>query len=138
MNENNGERYARIINLPRPVSKNHEPMSAHDRAAQFAPFAALTGFDDVVGEKARLTESFVEPDEDTAFEINRTINQIIEQTEDRPEVSAEYFVPDSRKSGGKYVTKVGRVRQVDFYDRTLLFDDDTRVPIDFLYRLKLK
>ena len=117
--------YADIIDLPHHVSRNHPQMSMHDRAAQFAPFAALTGYEAEVGEAARLTAVKRELDAQEAEELNRQLAAIISHLSDRPEVTIEYFVPDERKAGGAYVTVTGRVRHVSLPERVLVMEDGT-------------
>ena len=96
-------RYDDIINLPHHVSPTRQRMSMHDRAAQFAPFAALVGYDDAVAETARLTESRPELDEQEQRIINEKLAYIAEHINEHPEVCIKYFVPDERKSGGAIV-----------------------------------
>lgn len=117
--------YADIIHLPHHVSRNHPQMPMLDRAAQFAPFAALTGYEAVVGETARLTASKRELDAQEAEELNRQLAVVIEHLSERPEVTVEYFVPDERKSGGAYVTVTGRVRHISVPEKTLVMEDGT-------------
>ena len=111
-------RYDDIINLPHHVSPTRQRMSMHDRAAQFAPFAALTGYEAAVGETARLTAERRELDAQEAEEL-------IANLPDRPEATIEYFVPDDRKSGGAYVTVTGRVRHISVPEKTLVMEDGT-------------
>ena len=122
--------YADIIDLPHHVSQNHPQMSMHDRAAQFAPFAALTGYEAAVGETARLTAVKRELDAQEAEELNRQLAAIIEHLSERPEVAVEYFVPDERKAGGAYVTVTGRVRHISLPEKTLVMADGTVIPLD--------
>ena len=96
-----------------------------DRAAQFAPFAALTGYEAAVGETAQLTAERRELDPQEAEELNRLLAALIDHLPDRPEATIEYFVPDDRKSGGAYVTVTGRVRHVSVPERTLVMEDGT-------------
>ena len=117
--------YDDIIHLPHHVSQNHPQMPLRDRAAQFAPFAALTGYEAVVGETARLTASKRELDAQEAEELNRQLAVVIEHLSERPEVTVEYFVPDERKSGGAYVTVTGRVRHISVPEKTLVMEDGT-------------
>lgn len=117
--------YDDIIRLPHHVSQNHPQMPLRDRAAQFAPFAALTGYEAVVGETARLTASKRELDAQEAEELNRQLAVVIEHLSERPEVTVEYFVPDERKSGGAYVTVTGRVRHISVPEKTLVMEDGT-------------
>ena len=122
--------YADIIDLPHHVSRNHPQMPLRDRAAQFAPFAALTGYEAVVGETARLTALKRELDAQEAEELNRQLAAIIEHLSERPEVTVEYFVPDERKDGGAYVTVTGRVRHVSVPEKTIIMADGTVIPLD--------
>jgi len=124
------ERYDDIIHLPHHKSEIRKQMSILDRAAQFAPFAALTGYDAAVRETARLTEKRIEPDEDAVAEINRKLRQLYEEMADEPMVSVTYFRPDEKKSGGAYVTVTGVVKRVDAYARELVFTDGRSIPMD--------
>ena len=99
------------------------------RAAQFAPFAALTGYDEAVEEIARLTDSKIELDEYQKSELNDKLQFIINSEEDE-EVSITYFVPDKRKSGGAYITKKGIVLKVREYEKDVVMGDGTEIPID--------
>ena len=107
--------YADIINLPRHRSATRTPMSLHDRAAQFAPFAALTGYDEMIGEEARLTDRRIAPGESDLEDLNRRFRRLSEQLADRrrPEVTVLVFVPDARKAGGRYEEVSGRARRLD-------------------------
>ena len=122
--------YDDIIHLPHHVSRNHPQMPMLDRAAQFAPFAALTGYEAAVGETARLTAERRELDAQEAEELNRRLATLITHLPDRPEATIEYFVPDDRKAGGEYVTVSGRVRHISFPERTLVMEDGTVIPLD--------
>ena len=122
--------YDDIIRLPHHVSHNHPQMPMHDRAAQFAPFAALTGYEAAVGETARLTAERRELDAQEAEELNRRLAALIARLPDRPEATVEYFVPDDRKAGGAYVTVTGRVRHISVPERTLVMEDGTVIPLD--------
>lgn len=123
-------RYDDIIHLPHHVSQNHPPMPMRDRAAQFAPFAALTGYEAAIGETARLTAQRRELSPQETGELDRRLASIIEHLPDRPEVTIEYFVPDGRKSGGAYVVVTGRVRHVSPPERTLVLEDGTVIGLD--------
>ncbi len=123
-------RFDHIINLPHHVSKVRQPMSSWSRAAQFSPFAALTGYDAAVKETARLTTERVELDEESKQTLNRRLNLIQELLSKQPEIEFTYFVPDERKIGGEYVTHNGTVRKMDLHQRSLLLVDGTRIPID--------
>ena len=127
-------RYDDIINLPHHVSAKHPRMSAADRAAQFSAFAALTGYGDEVKETARLTDVQSDLDEEMKAELNRKLQFLAEHSDDRPNVCSNvaitYFMPDEKKSGGKYVTVTGSVKRVDEYRRAVIMADKTTVPID--------
>ena len=100
------------------------------RAAQFAPFAALTGYDEAVIETARLTDSKLELDEYTKEELNRKLNFLKDNLDDLPETSITYFVPDKKKAGGKYVAKKGYIKKIREFESDVVFDDDTEILID--------
>lgn len=122
--------YDDIIHLPHHVSQNHPQMPLRDRAAQFAPFAALTDYEAGVGETARPTAERRELDAQEAEELNRQLAVVIEHLSERPEVTVEYFVPDERKSGGAYVTVTGRVRHISVPEKTLAMEDGTVIGLE--------
>ncbi|MDD7222172.1 MAG: hypothetical protein PUH09_07630 [Eubacteriales bacterium] len=122
--------YDDIIDLPHHVSETHPPMSRADRAAQFSPFAALTGYDAAVRETARVTERRIELDEGVKAELNARLNCILEHLPEHPQVSITYFVPDEKKSGGAYRTVTGAVRKLDSFAKTLTLVDGTVVPME--------
>ena len=124
----NGE-YDDIINMPHHVSKKHPPMSKEIRAAQFAPFAALTGYDDQVKETARLTNERKEIAEGLKLVINEKIKKIQAEIHLKPEIEVTYFIPDLKKQGGKYVTVKGNVRKVDEYRQLIIFEDKREIPV---------
>ena len=119
--------YDDIIDLPHHVSKVHPQMPPSARAAQFSPFAALTGYEDVIGETARLTEQKRELDESEKAELDRKVGVLISRLGERPAVRIEYFVPDERKDGGKYVTKSGAIVKITPVRKTLTLDDGTTI-----------
>lgn len=123
-------KYEDIINLPHHVSKTRPQMPMSDRAAQFAPFAALTGYDDAVKETGRLTDDKIELEESSLNELNAKIQLLRENLADAPEVTFTYFRPDDRKDGGAYLTITGTVKKLDDYERLLVLQDGTKVPID--------
>lgn len=128
--------YSDIRGMSRPEHDDLPPMPRRDRAAQFAPFAALTGYDDAVNETARLTDSRRELTEDEINELNARLNEIKDCLPDRPEVELTYFKPDPRRSGGKYVDKRGAVRILDSYEDTLVFTDGDRIAIGDLCEIR--
>ncbi len=124
-------RYDRIINLPRPASC-HPKMSAYDRAAQFSAFAALVGLDEQMDETARLVDSKIELSEDEVAILNRKfqiLTQKLNEDEERPQIKVCYFVPDERKDGGAYITKIGTVRRIDEVFLKLLLTDGTEIGV---------
>ena len=128
--------YEDIIHLPHPSSTTHPHMSAYDRAAQFVPFAALTGHDAAITETARLTETRVELDEYSKADLNQRLRIIQDRMDEQPEISITYFKPDQKKSGGAYITAVGCIKKIDEYERTVVMKDDTRIPIDQIIEIE--
>ena len=124
------DQYDDIINLPHQVSKTRPQMSMVDRAAQFSPFAALTGFDGVVAETARLTEERPEMSEEQKAAINDALMELLSRIRERPEAEIVYFRPDARKAGGECVTKRGNVRRIDEANREMLFTDGEKVRLE--------
>ena len=129
-------RYNEIINLPHHVSTTRPQMPMSDRAAQFAPFAALTGYDSAIKETGRLTDERIELDEEALTALNRKYQLLIEALDDAPEVTITYFQPDERKAGGQYVSATGTVKKVDTFGRRILLQDGTRIPLDSVYDLR--
>lgn len=134
INEHN---YDDIINLPHHVSARHPQMPLADRAAQFSPFAALTGHEAAIQETARLTDAFVELDEDRKGELDEQLRLIREDQSQTPEIEATYFQPDVKKAGGTYMTVRGRVKRVDEYKRQVLLTDGTVLPVEHLYSIRI-
>ena len=122
--------YDDIINLPNLTSKNHPRMSLHDRAAQFAPFAALTGHDAAIKETARLMDERLELSDEIIMKLNDQLNMIRDNIGTEQEVSITYFVPDDKKAGGAYVTHSGVVKKIDKFKRKLIMQDETVIPIE--------
>lgn len=127
--------YDDIKHLTRPQYPDLHPMSIADRAAQFSPFAALVGYDDAVAETARLTDSKVELTEDKMSELNADLNRLLDSLDEQPQISVTYFVPDEKKSGGRYVEKVGVVRIYDSYASELVFTDGVRIAVADMAKL---
>ena len=123
-------KYDDIINLPHKQSAKRPHMSLLDRAAQFAPFAALTGYDDAVKETARLTDERIEMSEENLNVLNMKYQILVDRLDEEHEVSFTDFVPDGAKSGGAYVTKQGIVKKVDDFERLITLCDGTRIPMD--------
>lgn len=129
------DKYDDIKHLTRPQYDDLHPMSMSDRAAQFSPFAALVGYGDAVAETARLTDSRIELTEDEINELNANLNRLLDNLNEQPKIKVTYFVPDEKKSGGKYVDKVGVVRIYDSYANELVFTDGARVAVSDMYSL---
>ena len=124
-------KYGDIINLPHPTSLNHPRMSLHDRAAQFSPFAALTGHHAAIAETGRLTDQRIELDESEIARIDAALPE-------RPTVSITYFVPDERKSGGSYQTVTGEVKRIDAVSGMIQMTDRREIPIEDVFSIKIK
>lgn len=129
-------KYEDIIHLPHPVSDRHARMPNCDRAAQFSPFAALTGFDGEIGEAARLTDAMAELTESRKGEINALLLHLQDIIGTQPEISVTWFQPDSRKTGGAYLTSVGNLKKIDDYTHALRFTDGTSIPIASILNLQ--
>ena len=129
------ERYKDIINLPHHRSDKHPHMSSYERAAQFSPFAALTGFDDEIDEAARLTDCRPELTEDELNSLDAAIQPISEL--DKPLIAVTYFVPDVNKSGGSYRAYTGNLRFLDFGEGKLKFVDDTVILLGNVVEIKI-
>ena len=127
--ENISHKYDDIINLPHHVSKKHPQMSLHDRAAQFSPFAALTGHKAAINETARLTDEKQILSEDVIAKLNEQLNLIKENIGTNLIVTITYFVPDDRKSGGAYISNTGVVKKINEYNHTVILTDKTFIPI---------
>lgn len=128
--------YDDIIHLPHPTSKKHPRMSLHDRAAQFSPFAALTGHDAAIRETARLTDEKRELDEDTLSRLNKQLSIINENIGAGKSITITYYVPDERKSGGAYVIHSGIVKKIDEYEHAVVMNDHTRIPIEQIRQME--
>ncbi|MGN0666559.1 MAG: hypothetical protein ACI4KF_08555 [Huintestinicola sp.] len=129
-------RYEKIINGTRPFSGKHYPMPQYARAAQFASFAALTGYGDAVNETARLTDEKAEIDEDRAAELDMRTRVLIEFSAEQPEITVEHFVPDRYKAGGAYVRTTGCFRWYDGYNGNFVFTDGRIINIGDIYEIK--
>ena len=122
--------YADIINLPHHVSKVHPQMSMHQRAAQFSPFAALVGYEDVVHEMERQTDQERELSEDEKAELDQRMGIIAAHLSEHPVVTIEFFEPDKRKDGGEYVFKSGAVVKIQPVQKKLVLSDGTEIRIE--------
>ena len=130
MSPNSSTQYNDIINLPHHVSSTRPQMPILDRAAQFAPFAALTGYDAAIKETGRLTDEKIEMDEEALNILNMKYQILVDSLDDEPEVTFTYFKPDERKAGGAYVKVTGIVKKVDDFERLIVMQDGTKLPMD--------
>lgn len=128
--------YDDIINLPHHVSTKRPQMSMLDRAAQFSPFAALTGYDAAIKETGRLTDEKIEMDEESLNMLNMKFQLLVDALDENQEVSFTYFNPDETKAGGAYVTAMGSVKKVDDYERLITMNDGTKIPMDDVYSIE--
>ncbi len=135
MKQENCSPYDDIIHLPHPVSTKHPQMSVTDRAAQFSPFAALTGYDAAIKETARLTEERVELDEEVKLRLYDKLRMVKEKLIEQPELLVTYFQADSRKYGGCYITVRGSVKKIDVYEQVLVLTEGLQIPIRDIYEL---
>ena len=123
-------KYDEIMGLPHHVSKTRPQMPMSDRAAQFAPFAALTGYDAAIKETGRLTDERIELDVEALSALDMKYQLLMEALDEAPEVTITYFQPDERKAGGKYVSAVGAVKKIDDFERRITMQDGTKIPMD--------
>ena len=128
--------YEDIVSLPHPVSKRHAPMPLLNRAAQFAPFAALTGYDAAIGETARWTEEERILSDSEIADLDRKLRALIRLLPEHPEVTITYFQPDARKTGGAYLTVEGSVTKVDGRGQCLILDSGDVIPMKYLIDIR--
>ena len=128
-------KYDDIINLPHHVSSNHKPMPIANRAAQFAPFAALTGHDAAILETIRQTETFKEL---TDEEKNLLSRKLLDAINKQILIEVTYFIPDETKTGGSYKTVVGRIKKWNEYDNTIVMAEGHEVKIELISEINLK
>lgn len=126
-------KYDDIINLPHHTSSKRPRMSMIDRAAQFSPFAALTGYDAAVKETARLTDQCIELDEYSKAALDERLRLVQEHLKEYPEVTITYFQPDERKDGGAYLSVIGSIKKIDTYEKCVVMMDKQKIPIDEIF-----
>lgn len=129
-------KYDDIINVERPDTGKHPKMSVHDRAAQFAPFAALTGHKEAVAETGRVTQKKIVLDESEKAELDYNLSCLMQQ-EGEKNVSVTYFEADLFKEGGEYVTFEGVLRKADMENHRLVFTDGKIIDVNDIYELEL-
>lgn len=135
--KNKNQTYDDIINMSHHVSKKHKSMTMYERAAQFAPFAALTGHDEAICETSRITENKKELDDDMKRILDDKIAYIKFNILEKPEISIKYFIPDEKKQGGGYTLYSGNVDKIDNYKRVIKMTDGSEIPIDNIMDIKL-
>lgn len=135
MNKDN-EKYLDIINLPHHISKRHKPMSRQDRAAQFSPFAALTGFEKVTKEEARFTEAKHQLDENALALLNEKLFILKNCINEKPEITVTYFKPDDKKAGGEYIKIKTIIKKIDSFNKALLTEDKLVIPFNSIESLE--
>jgi len=122
------EKYMDIINMPHHVSTKHTPMSRYERAAQFAPFAALTGYEDIIEEEGRITDSRIDINDEAKYILDNKMQILMNDIVNRPIVSITYFLPDEKKAGGKYVTLDEKIKKIDILKHTIITESGTVIP----------
>lgn len=123
-------KYDDIINLPHHISKIHPRLSMEQRDAQFAPFAALTGYKDAIYETGRITEERIDLDEGEKNKINIKLLELKNNIAKKPKATITYFVPDLKKSGGEHVTKIGYLKKIDVYNQLIILENNIEIPIN--------
>lgn len=131
------DNYNDIINLPHHVSASRPQMSMMDRAAQFSPFAALTGYDAAIKETGRLTDEKIELGEEELSLLNMKFQLLVDSLDEEPEVHITYFKPDERKAGGVYLTASGTVKKIDDFERIIFMENGTKIPMDDVLSIEL-
>ena len=137
MNQQNIHSYDDIIHLSRPISKKHPQMPIRDRAAQFAPFAALTGHKEAISETERLTDAKRILDENRNMLNNERLQEILLHIVEQPKIRVTSFKADERKEGGAYLTLIMNLKRIDDYNRRLIFSDHSWIPLDDIYEIEL-
>lgn len=133
MNENGRKKYGNIIDMPHHQSEKRPHMSMYDRAAQFSPFAALTGHADVIKETARTTDEYNDPSEEMKAMMNEKILLLMSELSSEPTISITYFKPDEKKSGGAYITITGIIKKIRQDERLIQMTSGDLIPIDMIF-----
>lgn len=130
--------YDDILHLPHPTSKRHPRMPIVDRAAQFSPFAALTGHRAAIEETARVTDRRIELDEDAKEQLDQTLQLLLERIDEQPEITVTWFSPDKKKAGGQYHTATGKLKRIDTQESRLILTDGAQIPLEDLLRIRIE
>ena len=128
--------YDDILHLPHPTSKRHPRMPIADRAAQFSPFAALTGHKAAIEETARVTDRRIELDEDAKEQLDQTLQLLMERIDEQPEITVTWFSPDKKKAGGQYHTATGKLKRINTQESRLILTDGTQIPLEDLLEIR--
>ena len=131
-------KYDDIIDLPHFVSKNRKHMSNYDRAAQFAPFAALTGYGEQISEASTITQDFIELGEQERNELDYKINLINNNIKNKEEIKLRYFIPDKYKDGGEYLEEEVIVKRIDYVYRLLILTDNRKIDFYYINDIQIK
>ena len=129
-------KYDDIINLGHPTSKKHPRMPIRDRAAQFAPFSALVGYDEAVEETARVTDDMIEQSDEMMAILNEKLSLLKERIGSCPSIAVTYFIPDERKSGGRYVIVRGQLVKTNDFARTITLSDGKEIAFDKIFSIE--
>ena len=138
MKQKSGNPYEDMLELSHPVSKTHPQMTRRDRAAQFAPFAALTGYEEAVKEAARLTEEKMILDEDSKEQLDWKLRRLQEKVKEKPTITVTYFLKDEKKKGGKYVTVTGVLKKIDSYTHQFVLENGEEIPVEDIVSLEFE
>lgn len=130
--------YEDMLELSHPVSKTHPQMPRRDRAAQFAPFAALTGYEEAVREAARFTEEKMILDEHSKEQLDWKLRCLQEKVKEKPTITATYFLEDEKKKGGKYVTVTGVLKKIDGYTHQFVLESGEEIPVEDIVSLEFE
>ena len=128
--------YDDILHLPHPTSKRHPRMPIADRAAQFSPFAALTGHGAAIEETARVTDRRIELDEDAKEQLDQTLQLLLERMDEQPEITVTWFSPDKKKADGQYHTATGKLKRIDTQESRLILTDGNQIPLEDLLEIR--
>ena len=128
--------YDDILHLPHPTSKRHPRMPIVDRAAQFSPFAALTGHGAAIEETARVTDRRIELDEDAKEQLDQTLQLLLERIDEQPEITVTWFSPDKKKAGGQYHTATRKLKRIDSREGRLILTDGNQIPLEDLLEIR--
>ena len=131
-------KYDKILNAPPWEPRSHPRMPLSKRAAQFQPFDPLEGYDEAVTETARETDAERYLDETTVASLNATLAELNARIKEQPAVTVTYFVPDTKKSGGAYHTRSGKLKKLDELNEEMTLTDGTRIPLKHIMTLSDK